>query len=229
MIVLVLLGFAGVLAVLFLSGGTQPILGLAPDQFAQFAATAGLLALVAAGFWHRFRERMGDNLKALLVWGALGAALVAGYAYRDEARSIGDRIRGAVMPGSAVTAADGTVTITRRAGGDFHVRAAANGRPLGFQFDTGASAVVLAAEDAAALGIRPAESDFTVRVGTANGTTLAAPILLDTLQVGAIVERRVPALVSRPGALRENLLGMTFLDRLSGFEVRGDRLILRGR
>jgi aspartyl protease family protein len=39
----------------------------------------------------------------------------------------------------------------------------------------------------------------------------------------------VPALVSRPGALRENLLGMTFLDRLASFEVRGDRLILRER
>lgn len=229
MTALVLLGFAGVLGLLFLSGGTQPILGLDPDRFAQLAATSGLLALVAAGFWHRFRERMGDNLKALVAWGALGAALVAGYAYRDEARSIGDRIRGAVMPGSAVTASDGTVTITRRADGDFHVRAAVNGRPVGFQFDTGASAVVLRAEDAAALGIRPAESAFTVRVSTANGTTLTAPILLDTLQVGAIVERRVPALVSRPGDLHENLLGMTFLDRLAGFDVRGDRLILRGR
>ncbi|WP_246733357.1 TIGR02281 family clan AA aspartic protease [Methylobacterium sp. BTF04] len=136
---------------------------------------------------------------------------------------------GAIVPGSAVTGADGTVAITRRAGGDFAVRATVNGRALGFQFDTGASAVVLTAEDAAALGIRPAETEFGVRVATANGSTLAAPILLDTLQVGSIVERRVPALVSRPGALRENLLGMSFLDRLASFEVRGDRLTLRGR
>jgi aspartyl protease family protein len=229
MILVGLIILGGALAVLLLSDDTQRIVGMEPDQFAQFAMSAGLLAVVAAGFWHQFRSRMSANLMALVVWGALGAALVAGYAYRDEARIIGDRMLGAVRPGSAVTDADGTVTITRRAGGDFHVRAEVNGQPQGFQFDTGASAVVLTAESAAALGIRPAESEFSVRVSTANGVTVAAPAFLDTLRVGGIVERRVPALVSRPGALRENLLGMSFLDRLASFEVRGDRLVLRDR
>jgi aspartyl protease family protein len=224
---LVILG--GALAVLLLSDDTQRIAGMEPDQFAQFAMSAGLLAVVAAGFWHQFRSRMRANLTALLLWGALGAALVAGYAYRDDARVIGDRMLGAVRPGSAVTGSDGTVTITRRSDGNFHVRAEVNGQPQGFQFDTGASSVVLTAESAAALGIRPADTEFSVRVSTANGVTVAAPAFLDSLRVGGIVERRVPALVSRPGALRENLLGMSFLDRLASFEVRGDRLILRDR
>ncbi|MGU3358752.1 TIGR02281 family clan AA aspartic protease [Methylobacterium sp. M6A4_1b] len=224
---LIILG--GALAVLLLSDDTQRIAGMEPDQFAQLAVSAGLLAVVAAGFWHQFRGRMSANLMALVVWGALGAALVAGYAYRNEARIIGDRMLGAVRPGSAVTDANGTVTITRRADGDFHVRAEVNGRPQGFQFDTGASSVVLTAESAASLGIRPAESEFSVRVSTANGVTVAAPAFLDSLRVGGIVERRVPALVSRPGALRENLLGMSFLDRLASFEVRGDQLVLRDR
>lgn len=224
---LVILGVA--LVALLVSGGDQPIAGMEPNQFAQVAMITGLLSLMAAGFWHQFRSRMGANLTALLVWGALGAVLVAGYAYQDEARVLGDRMLGALRPGSAVVGSDGTVTITRRQDGDFHVRATVNGQPQGFQFDTGASSVVLTAESAASLGIRPAESEFSIRVSTANGTTLAAPALLDTLQVGSIVERRIPALVSRPGALRENLLGMSFLDRLAAYEVRGDRLILRER
>ncbi len=33
-------------------------------------------------------------------------------------------------------------------------------------------------------------------------------------------------MVAKPGALTANLLGQTFLTRLSGYEVRGDRLIL---
>jgi aspartyl protease family protein len=37
----------------------------------------------------------------------------------------------------------------------------------------------------------------------------------------------VPALVARPGMLGENLLGMTFLERLASYEVRGNRLVLR--
>ncbi len=229
MILVGLLILGGALAVLLLSDDSQRIAGMEPDQFAQLAMSAGLLAVVAAGFWHQFRSRMSANLTALLLWGALGAALVAGYAYRDDARIIGDRMLGALRPGSAVTAPDGTVTITRRSDGNFHVQAEVNGQPQGFQFDTGASSVVLTAESAAALGIRPTESEFSVRVSTANGVTVAAPAFLDSLRVGGIVERRVPALVSRPGALRENLLGMSFLDRLASFEVRGDRLVLRDR
>jgi aspartyl protease family protein len=59
--------------------------------------------------------------------------------------------------------------------------------------------------------------------------TLAAPVTIERLTVGSIREQRVRALVTRPGVLRENLLGMTFLERLSSYEVRQNRLFLRGR
>jgi aspartyl protease family protein len=58
---------------------------------------------------------------------------------------------------------------------------------------------------------------------------VAAPVTLDRLTVGSITEQRVRALITRPGLLRENLLGMTFLERLASYEVRNNRLILRGR
>ncbi|MGC1094084.1 MAG: TIGR02281 family clan AA aspartic protease, partial [Pseudolabrys sp.] len=38
----------------------------------------------------------------------------------------------------------------------------------------------------------------------------------------------VPALVAQPGQLKNNLLGMSFLNRLQSWEVRGDRLRLHG-
>ena len=44
----------------------------------------------------------------------------------------------------------------------------------------------------------------------------------------SITERAVPALVAQPGQLRMSLLGMTFLNRLERWEVRGDRLSMRG-
>ena len=37
---------------------------------------------------------------------------------------------------------------------------------------------------------------------------------------------RVRAAVARPGQLDTSLLGMTFLNRLEGYEVRRDRLVL---
>ena len=48
-------------------------------------------------------------------------------------------------------------------------------------------------------------------------------------QFGDIVERSVPALIAQPGQLRTSLLGMSFLNRLEGWEVRGDRLMMRGK
>ena len=50
---------------------------------------------------------------------------------------------------------------------------------------------------------------------------------LQTISVGGIVEREVSALIAQPGQLRQSLLGMSFLNRLEGWEVRGDRLALR--
>jgi len=43
-----------------------------------------------------------------------------------------------------------------------------------------------------------------------------------------LVERSVPALVVKSDRLKNNLLGMTFLDRLESWEVRGDHLRMRG-
>jgi aspartyl protease family protein len=65
-------------------------------------------------------------------------------------------------------------------------------------------------------------------VETANGRTQAAAVTLDRLAIGNLIERRVPALVVQQGRLKNNLLGMSFLNRLESWEVRGDRLSMRG-
>ncbi|KNY19869.1 TIGR02281 family clan AA aspartic protease [Methylobacterium sp. ARG-1] len=227
MIYLGLAAIALVTAVLVLSDGSDSIGGvIEPDHLAALASTGGILALVVAGYWRQFRSALGPNLRALFAWAMIGLALVIGYSYRDRFQGVGARVLGDLRPGSAVSGPGGSVTITRRADGDFRVEAEVNGRVQPFLFDTGASSVVLTAENAAALGITPAPAAFTARVSTANGIAYAAPIQLDSLRIGTISERRVNAMVARPGSLAGNLLGQTFLTRLSAYEVRGDRLIL---
>jgi len=230
MIYLGLAAIALVTAVLVLSDGSDSVGGvIEPDHLAALASTGGILALVVAGYWRQFRSALGPNLRALFAWALIGLALVIGYSYRDRFQGVGARVLGDLRPGSAVSGPGGSVTITRRADGDFRVEAEVNGRVQPFLFDTGASSVVLTAETADRLGIRPPESAFTQRVSTANGTALTAPIRLDSITVGPITERNVNAMVSRPGVLTTNLLGQSFLDRLPSYEVRGDRLILRSR
>ena len=45
--------------------------------------------------------------------------------------------------------------------------------------------------------------------------------------VGGIVRKNLPLLVAESGRLDQSLLGMNFIGTLSGFDVRGDRLVLR--
>jgi aspartyl protease family protein len=66
-----------------------------------------------------------------------------------------------------------------------------------------------------------------VPVQTANGVTYAAHVRLNSIAIGSIQVEGVDALVSQPGSLRENLLGMSFLSRLRSYEFSGDFLTLR--
>ena len=89
--------------------------------------------------------------------------------------------------------------------------------------------MVLTAEDARRAGLSPRADEFTVTTSTANGTASVAPVTISAITIGAMRESNVRAFVARPGALNQSLLGHTFLDRLASYEVRGDRLILRGK
>lgn len=230
MTILALVVIGLVVAVLMATDGGGRIAGaIEPDQLAGLAWGAGILALVVAGFWRQLAGAPGKSLQALLLWAGLGLACVVGYAYRDGLAEVGARVMGELRPGSASVGPGGTVTIVRRSDGVFAIDALIDGQRQNFAFDTGATTVVLTADNAAALGIRPAEGAFTTRVSTANGIAYAAPADLESLGIGPITERHVPALVAKPGALDGNLLGQSFLTRLAGYEVRGDRLILRGR
>jgi len=95
--------------------------------------------------------------------------------------------------------------------------------------DTGASSVVLTPEAAKAAGLPLEVLSYSVTIETANGRARAAPVMLDRIAVGSILERSVPALVAQPGQLRVSLLGMSFLNRLEGWDVRNDRLRMRAQ
>jgi aspartyl protease family protein len=132
------------------------------------------------------------------------------------------------MPGRAAIRTARTVDIVRGRNGDFQVAAQVNGVRIAMVLDTGASAVVLTQEAAKAAGLPLEVLAYNVNVDTANGRTRAAAVTLDRVAVGDIVERQVSALIAQPGQLRTNLLGMSFLNRLESWEVRGDKLVMRG-
>jgi len=229
MLPVVILALAIAVAIAATILGDDTPFGLDLDRLMPMVGLSVMAMALAAGAVGSYRGRIGEGLKSALVWVAIAMALVAGYAFRFELASAGNRVVGVVAPGVMLFGPGGEVSVSRGVDGQFHFAAAANGRPLRLMFDTGASTVVLTHEDALSLGLRLNEEDFTIGVRTANGLTRAAAVTLGNLSVGGILETDVRAMVAQPGRLSESLLGMTFLERLASYEVRGDQLTLRGR
>ena len=163
------------------------------------------------------------------VWAALLVALTGAYAYRFEAADFLGRVAAELLPSEPEVGQGGEVIVNRRLSGEFAVAARVNGARVTLLFDTGASMVVLAAADARRAGVDAAGLSFDVPVTTANGAALAAAVRLNQIAVGPIVMRNVGALVARPGALEESLLGMSFLERLKSYTVERGRLILTAK
>lgn len=202
--------------------------GLSIDEFGGFAYYGALLLFVGGAVLMMFRQKPSQALEAALFWVVVGFVLVFAYSYRGELRGASERVLSELMPGRVTMRGERSVDIVRGRGGDFQVAAQVNGSRVAMVLDTGASAVVLTQEAAKAAGLPIEVLSYTVKVETANGRAHAASVTLDRLAVGGIVERAVPALVAQPGQLHISLLGMSFLNRLESWEVRGDRLMMRG-
>jgi aspartyl protease family protein len=225
---LLLIGL-GLALVLLMAGRDQdPIGGLARDDFGRLAYLAALVVFIGSGVVVLFRRRFSEALQAAVFWLVLSLLLAVAYAYRADLRAVGDRVLAELMPGRPVQVGR-AVEIARGRGGEFQVGAQVNGARIGMMLDTGASSVVLTPEAAKAAGLPLEVLSYSVVIETANGRARAAPVTLDRVAVGAIVEHSVPALVAQAGQLRVSLLGMSFLNRLESWEVRGDRLVMRGQ
>lgn len=224
---LLLIGLAIAVLIALARQGQGTVGPLSTDEFSALAYKIGLLVFVAGMALTLFRERFTRAITAMLVWFVVGLLLLVGYSYRFELHAVSERVFAELVPGHVISQGR-TVAVARTSGGDFAINALINGAHVAMVLDTGASSVVLTRDDAKAAGLPIEVLDYTVNIDTANGRTRAAPVTLDSVAVGSLVEHSVDALVAQPGQLKTSLLGMSFLDRLQSWEVSGDRLLLRG-
>jgi aspartyl protease family protein len=223
-----LIGLGVALLLLIASHDGELIAGLPSHDFAWLVAKIALAIVIGSLVLALFRRHFSHALEAALLWVVIALVLAVAYTYRADLRTIGDRVLAELIPGRAVQIGR-AVEIARGRSGEFQVGAQINGARVGMVLDTGASSVVLTPEAAKAVGLPLEVLTYSVIIETANGRARAASVTLDRLAVGSIVERSVPALVAQPGQLKVSLLGMSFLDRLESWEVRGDRLVMRGQ
>lgn len=222
-----LIGLALGFLILVAHHDQQAIAGLAIDDFSALVIKVSLLVFLGGAVIALFRHRLSAALEALMFWMLIALVLAAGYTYRHDLQAVADRVMAEIAPGRPAVRGH-TVEVVRGRTGEFQITAHVNGARITTVLDTGASAIVLTQEAARAVGLPLEVLNYSVQVETANGRTRAAPVTLDRVAVGSIVERAVPALVAQPGQLKITLLGMSFLNRLESWEVRGDKLVLRG-
>lgn len=116
--------------------------------------------------------------------------------------------------------------IPRSADGHYWAEGDVNGRTVRFLVDTGATAVALTPQDAEKLGFRAKDLRYAASVITAGGRTRAAQIKLVNMSIAGARMDNVDALVIEQG-LDASLLGMSYLGRLTRFEVNRGALVLQ--
>jgi aspartyl protease family protein len=220
-------------AMLLVSNESGVIAGLDSTTFGYVAVFVALLVYLSGGVVAGYGGRAAAFVRDAVTWVALGLGLVTLYAYKDHLIPIAARVAGELVPGTAMTfeeSANGLteVKIRRRLDGHFFAAVDINGESVTMIVDTGASSIVLRPEDAKKVGIDPDGLTYKVPVLTANGRTVAARVRLGKVSIGPLDRQNVDALVAKPGALTQSLLGMSFLSRLRSYEFSGDFLTLRG-
>lgn len=186
-----------------------------------------LLALVSASLFARGLQ-FGQTLRYALIWIGITAALLTGYAFRDELGLVAGRVRAELTPDRPLQVGRQEMAIGQGHDGHFYIVGAVNGAPVRFLVDTGASGIALSPADARRLGVDLERLRFDYSFETANGVGRGAPFKADTLEVGPLTLRDV-AMTINQAPMRTSLLGLSYLSQLESYEVRGGRLYLRWR
>lgn len=220
------------LPALLLTGGVVLLVRQFPDalgdQGDRISLTVGVLwaVLLFATVIVQYRNRAGAALGAAAFWLLAAAALVLSYAYRFEVQDMGRALLAELVPSMGQRGAEAEMVFRADRNGHFAVQGEVEGVSVRFLVDTGASDVVLTMADAQRLGIDPSQLRFTLPYRTANGVIRAAAVRLKAVTIGDITIENVEASVN-PSPMQQSLLGMSFLSRLSGYEITRNTLTMR--
>ncbi|KZY32592.1 aspartyl protease [Roseovarius sp. HI0049] len=173
---------------------------------------------VVLWFFAQNRNSLGKITQQAIIWALIFVGVIAAVGLWGD-------IRNTVMPGQAVVTEGGRIELPRAADGHYYLTADVNGTPIRFVVDTGATQIVLAKADAEKAGLATEDLSFVGRAFTANGEVRTAPVRLERVEVGPLVDTDVRAVVNE-GELDQSLLGMEYLQRFTSVEITNGTLVL---
>jgi aspartyl protease family protein len=170
---------------------------------------------------------MGPLILAVVV--CVGGYTVAQKFAADQ--DLGKALALAPPPLAQAPAADdepvlsGTLKIQRKSG-QFELEARIGTHTAPFVVDTGASIVALTWDTGYNLGLASIGDVMDAKMSTANGTVMGKFVTISRIEAGTLRVENIKAVVLPKGALAQNLLGMSFLNRLRTYSVAGSELTL---
>lgn len=179
-----------------------------------------LLALVGAGLVGHIVSDPGQALRNVAGWIIIFGVLGLGYSIWNGTSRLGSEFNPA--GGEMV---ENAITFRPDRSGHYFIQARVNDTDVNFMVDTGATHVVLTMDDAEKIGYNLEQLSFDQPASTANGIVYSAEVQFGSVVVGPIRVENIDGYVNQ-GELDISLLGMSFLNQLSGYEVRGGLLTL---
>lgn len=187
------------------------------DQLGNLAYIGLMLAVIGGYFFLNNRLSMNKTLQYAAVWGLIFIGGIAAFGLWDDIKRN--------TPSQAVFTDQGQIEVPRAGDGHYYLSISVNGVPIRFVVDTGATDIVISHSDAEKIGLDLGNLAYFGRAMTANGEVRTAPVRLDSLSVGPIVDRNMSAWVNE-GEMNTSLLGMAYLQRFDRIEISGGQLIL---
>lgn len=176
-----------------------------------------LAALLAWAIVHH-RNSIGAFFQQMAAWAFIFVGTIAAIGLWQD-------IRHTVLPAHAAFNDQGEIVLRRAQDGHYYATLDINNESVRFVIDTGATGIVLKRDDAARAGLELDDLAFFGQAMTANGMVQTAPVRLNSIALGPVVDRNVPAFVNA-GDMETSLLGMSYLQRYSRIEITGGTLVL---
>lgn len=177
-----------------------------------------LVSVLVFWFITHNRQSLGKTAQMAVAWGLIFLGVIAAVGLWDD-------ISQTVRPRQTTPSAEGQISVPRARDGHYYLTLTINDHPIEFMIDTGATDVVLTQSDAARVGLNLDELTYYGRAMTANGEVRTAPVLLETVALGEIIDRDMTAWVNQ-GELEQSLLGMSYLQRWNRIEISDNALVL---
>jgi len=187
------------------------------DDTARLLYLGVLGAVICLWFFAQNRASWGKVTQQAVVWALIFVGVIAAFGLWGDIR------RSAL--GTPKVLSQNQIVIPRAPDGHYHVTLNVNDTAIAFVVDTGASMIVLTQEDAKRIGIKLEDLVYSMRANTANGVVRTAQVRLSHMELGQIRDENIRAVVNE-GTMNRSLLGMSYLNRFSSIEIRGNEMII---